>query len=185
MTKFKSYDGTEWGTRLDRDIHDEIVARKKTEGGVKKMKVYVVEKGFYSDRHIVYIASTMEGAKQYVELMNKYKKFDEDEYDIDCYKVDAPVMSDKARSYHVVIKDDKITVVDEVPFRKPSDDDDYDWSWSIRDDATDEWQYNFPTRYELGLDNGGEFFVIASSKDEAFKIASDKLAVAKYRRDVG
>lgn len=118
------------------------------------MKVYVIQKGMYSDRHIIGIVETMDeaiGIKQAI-LKNPY----DDDITIDEY-------------------DTKQFQINRMRFLV-----EYytDGSWDIEYDEYDTWK-DFAENSEV-WDN--TFIVYANSKDQALKIAQDMYAQKKYER---
>lgn len=146
---------------------------------MEKNKVYVVEKGYYSDRGVVYVATTREGANSYVALMGRFTN--PDEYSVTEYPLDEAVHTEKANVYCVEFtENDEINKVTEVPNRNEYDD--YDDSYWMREEATNTNNYRIKHySWSRKLD---DLYVIAATMDEAYKIASDKLAEYKYRKDV-
>lgn len=139
------------------------------------MLVYVVEKGQYSDRHVVAIKESLEEAENVAKMLRAYTYSYCDD-DVEVYEYDTNAFDlwpDGYELYKVYLdKNYNITEVKRVP-KQDEDDDDFDLM-----------------AYDLGYSNIGEFeypdfYIYAINEEHALKIASDKVAEHKYRKLIG
>lgn len=120
------------------------------------MKVYVIEKGYYSDRHIIGIVESKEEAKSIVDAI-KFNQYDADSISYEEY--DTLQFSDKRFRYAVT---------------RYSDSD-----WEAEFDEYDLW-----SNYKESIrDYPDHYIIYANSGEQAIKIAQDMRAEELARKE--
>lgn len=132
--------------------------------GDKYMKVYVVQKGFYSDRHVVAVTLDSDKADQFAELYARGHDDTEIEvYDTDDYDTQLALSQQNLKPYYIWYYKDMSTKISAV-----------DWEMVDLD--------NLPI-----LENHGHCYIakmLARDEEHAKKIANDIVAEYKYRVEV-
>lgn len=119
------------------------------------MKVYVIEKGIYSDRHIIGIVETEAEAKNVIKAI-KCGSYDDDSISYEEY--DTHQFADKRFRYNVT---------------------DYAGDWEAEYDEYDLWD-----KYkENTCESFGSYIIYANSPDQAIKIAQDMRAEELARKN--
>lgn len=119
------------------------------------MKVYVIEKGIYSDRHIIGIVETEAEAKNVIKAI-KCGSYDDDSISYDEY--DTHQFIDKRFRYNVT---------------------DYNGEWEAEYDEYDLWN-NYK---ENTCEYSGSYIIYANSPSQAIKIAQDMRAEELARKE--
>jgi len=119
------------------------------------MKVYVIEKGQYSDRHVVGVVETKEEADKICDILNRtdesYKDTTWTEYD--------------TTQFHT----DRLRFIVEYAFEQ----------WFIEYD-----DYNLYSKYtESTCDYEGHYIIYAKTPEQALKIAQDMEAQLKAEKE--
>ena len=139
----------------------------------KRMKIYVVTSGEYSDYHIVTVFSTQEKAESFAKARNdKIKHWYDDYYEVEVYDLDDT---------------DNISVESGINYCP--DVNIYGFVYTL--DYKFEYCYLAKDRYRpfyctavIERDKRLKFDVCADSEEKARKIAQDRIAEYKYRKEV-
>lgn len=138
------------------------------------MKVYVVQRGEYSDRHIVGVALTEEKANELVRLF-------QDPGDYGKTLVDTEVFDTEDNDYKLSL---------DAQGLKPYGVSEYHHQISSCYALSNDWRwYTFWNSVDIGevfepYENECRVVVYARDKDHAIKIASDKFAEHRYNKEV-
>lgn len=119
------------------------------------MIVYVIEEGEYSDRRVVAVRETLEEAKAYVDLKQKSGRGYRETYGISAYDTQGNIVYCKD-AYRVCFHNGDINAID----KDESEVDYLDW-----------------------CECESQMIIHADSKDQARKIAYDRLAELKARKE--
>ena len=118
------------------------------------MKVYVIEKGCYSDRHIIGIVESETEAKNVIEAI-KCGSYNDDSISYEEY--DTHQFADKRFRYNVT---------------------DYNGDWEAEYDEYDLWNKYKENSHE----SSGSYIIYANSPNQAIKIAQDMRAEELARK---
>ena len=142
------------------------------------MKVYVVQRGEYSDRHIVGVALTEEKANELVRL---FQDPEENSYYYGKTLVDTEVFDTEDNDYKLSL---------DAQGLKPYGVEMYKGKISSCHALSNDWHwYTFWNYVDVGevfepYENEYRVVVYARDKDHALKIASDKFAEHRYHKEV-
>lgn len=135
------------------------------------MKVYVVTTGWYSDYSIIGVYTSQEKAEEYLKLHNKESLFGSR---IEIFEANKP-NSEKINYYQFEYTRD-------YKFEKCSKYNGYHYDPVVREEEITEWADAYhmarKTREIICFD------VYAEDEDKAKKIAQDRIAEYKYRKEV-
>lgn len=127
-------------------------------------KVYIVEKGFYSDKTIIGVYATKEEAEIVIAELARRLPEEDDYYRFKEYEVGKPSL-DKDKNYYLILYDEEYKII------KVSEDDEFNFNFEY---YLDGYSYLRNT-----------MVVPAYNEQHAIKIASDRLAELKYRKEIG